>query len=333
MKILFTGMASSHCSKPKNVSFFTALSDLLSETAEVVWAAPKFSWTKEDLDQFDYIFFGLTPPTSLSANNLYPALNVLSEMFLSPKLILIADGAQMWQYKNSFEAFKRDYKILLGSFYSKRAGYSQAVASPKFLEKLVAHMIVSPWPKTMYPQLPWDSGEKIHSLLGFVSKDSIFGFNLDSTLLSPSIPRIGRSDFWSAENIKSSWIEKTQATLSLPISPNKTKRNTDDLEVLDNIEKSIGLLIPPQEREVGTWWNSRFIQAMNTGTPVITLWQETIKFDASWGKLGYQIEDMAPAERSSIATQQRHSYESAIPLESEVKQNLLNILIESKVER
>jgi hypothetical protein len=333
MKILFTGMASSHCSKPKNVSFFTALSDLLSESAEVVWAAPKFSWTKESLDQFDYIFFGLTPPTSLSANNLYPALNLLSEMFSSPKLVLVADGAQMWQYKNSFEALKRDYKILLGSFYSKRAEYAYAVDNPKFLEKLVAHMVVSPWPKTLYPRLPWDSGSKIQSLLGFISKDSIFGFNLDATLLSPSVPHIGRSDFWSAENVKSSWLEKIQATLSLPISPNKTKRNTDDLQVLDNIERSVGLIIPPQEREVGTWWNSRFIQALNTGTPVITQWQDTINFDPSWGKLGYQIEDMSPAERSSIASQQRYSYESAVPTSIEARQELLNILIESKVER
>lgn len=333
MKILFTGMASSHCSKPKNVSFFTALSDLLSESAEVVWAAPKFSWTKENLDQFDYIFFGLTPPTSLSANNLYPALNLLSEMFLSPKLVLVADGAQMWQYKNSFEAFKRDHKILLGPFYSKRSEYAHAVDNPKFLEKLVAHMIVSPWPKTLYPRLPWDSGVKIHSLLGFSTKESILGFNLDATLLSPSVPHIGRSDFWAAENVKSSWLEKVQATLSFPISPNKTKRNTDDLQVLDNIERSVGLIIPPQEREVGTWWNSRYIQALNTGTPVITQWQDTINFDPSWGKLGYQVEDMSPAERSSIASQQRYSYESAIPTLSEARQELLNILIESKVER
>jgi hypothetical protein len=333
MKILFTGMASSHSAKPKNVSFFTALSDMVSNYGEVVWAAPKLSWTASDLDEFDYIFFGLTPPTSLSANNLYPALNLLGEMFLSPKLILVADGAQMWQYKNSFEALKRDYKILLGPFYSKRTGHLQAVENPKFLESLVAHMSESTWPKTIYPKLPWDRGTKISTLLPFISPSRIFGFNLDSTLLVESTPRIGRSDFWSAENMKSTWLDKTQATLSFPISPNKVKKTTDDNQILKNIESSVGLIIPPQEREVGTWWNYRLIQAMNTGTPVVSNWQEIIGFDQSWGKLGYQIEDMSPAERAATAAQQRHSYVAAIPSREEAQEHLRNLLIESNLER
>lgn len=333
MKILFTGMASSHCIRPKSVSFFTALSDLVSEFAEVVWDSPKMSWTATDLNDFDYIFFGLTPPTSLSANKLYPALNLLSTMFLSPKLILVADGAQMWQYKNSFEALKRDYRILLGSFYSKRADYSSAVSDPRFLEVLVAHLTVSDWPKTIYPQLPWDPGKKIFSLLSFITPSKITGINIDSTLMSEALPRIGRSDYWSAENIKSSWIEKIQGTLSFPISPNKTKKFTEDAQVIDNIQSSVGLLIPPQDREVGTWWNYRMFQAMNTGTPVVTQWQDAVYFDQSWAKLGYQIEDMSPAERALVAAQQRSSYLAAIPGPREAKENLINILIESNVER
>jgi hypothetical protein len=333
MRILFTGMASSHCTKPKNTSFFVALSDLASEFAEVVWDSPKFSWTREDLDKFDYIFFGLTPPTSLSANKLYPALNLLSQMFTSPKLILVADGAQMWQYKNSFEALKRDYQILLGSFYSKRAEYSRAVANPKFLETLVAHMTDSPWPKTIYPRLPWGSSQKVKTLLSFIPENRIVGVNLDSTLIGPELPRIGRSDYWAAENMKSSWLEKVEAGLSFPISPNKPKRSATDEGILANIENSVGLIIPPQDREVGTWWNYTLFQALNSGTPVVTQWQDTIAFDQSWGKLGYQIEDMTPAERASIAAQQRYSYLAAIPTKLESQEHLRNLLIESNLER
>jgi hypothetical protein len=333
MKILFTGMASSHCTKPKNTSFFVALSDLVSEFADVVWDSPKFSWTRKDLDEFDYIFFGLTPPTSLSANKIYPALRLLSGMFASPKLILVADGAQMWQYKNSFEAVKRDYRILLGPFYAKRSDYSRATESPQFLVDLVKQMETTPWPKTIYPRLPWNPKKKINNLLGFITEDSLFGFNLDASLISQELPRIGRSDYWSAENMKSSWLEKTQAMLSFPVSPNKIKKTTTDEQVLDNIQNSVGLILPPQERDSGTWWNYRIFQAINTATPIITQWQETIDFNPAWGKLGYQIEDMSTSERASVAAQQRYSYISAIPTKTESQEQLRKFLIESNVER
>lgn len=333
VKILFTGMASSHCIKPKNTSFFVALSDLVSDYAEVVWDTPKFSWTRQDLEEFDYIFFGLTPPTSLSANKLYPALRVLNGMFSSPKLVLVADGAQMWQYKNSFEAVKRDYEILLGSFYSKRADYRQAVDAPQFLSSLVDQMTTSVWPKTIYPRLPWSSKKKVAGLLSFITETSLFGFNLDASLITPELPRIGKSDYWSAENMKSSWLEKTQATLSLPVSPNKPKKSTTDEQVLENIRNSVGLILPPQERDAGIWWNYRIFQAINTATPVVTQWQDTTAFSHSWAKLGYQIEDMSTTERASIAAQQRYSYVSSIPTKAESQEQLDNFLIESNLER
>lgn len=333
MKILFTGMASSHCTKPKNTSFFVALSDLVSEFADVVWDTPKFSWTREDLDKFDYIFFGLTPPTSLSANKLYPALRMLNGMFNSPKLILVADGAQMWQYKNSFEALKRDHRILLGSFYSKRSDYARAEANPQFLADLAAKMATDPWPRTIYPRLPWTSKKKVASLLSFIPEESLFGFNLDATLITPELPRIGRADYWAAENMKSSWLEKTQAMLSFPVSPNRIKKSTTDEQALENIQNSVGLLLPPQERDAGIWWNYRIFQAINTATPIVTQWQDTIDFHPAWGKLGYQIEDMTAAERASIAAQQRYSYISAIPSKLESQEQLKKFLLEFNLER
>jgi hypothetical protein len=207
------------------------------------------------------------------------------------------------------------------------------VANPKFLETLVAHMISSSWPRIIYPRLPWGSISKAKSLLSFIPENQITGFNLDSILIGPEVPRIGRSDYWAAENVKSSWLEKVEAGLSFPISPNKPKRNTTDAEISANIENSVGLIIPPQEREVGTWWNYTLFQALNTGTPVVTQWQDTISFDSSWGKLGYQIEDMSPAERVSVAAQQRSSYLAAIPTKLESQEHLRNLLIESNLER
>ena len=333
MKVLITGMASSHCKRPSNTSFFTLLADAISGVADVVWASPSLSWTKKDLDEYDAILFGFIPPTSLSANKIFGAMHLLSLVFDSPKLSIVVDSAQMWQYKNSVEAVKRDPDILLGSFYSKREGYLTARDNKKSIHRAVDYIASDFWPTTLYPSLPWVSDEKVSSILGFLASDQITGLNLDSLLIKTEPARIGRSDVWSIENPKNTWVESISKTLSFPLIHTKMGRKTDDSYALDVLRNSVGLLIPPQERKVGSWWNYRAIQAMNTGTPMSTYWQDTYKFDSSWAILPYQIEDMSPADRQHLAKAQRDSYLSAIPKPVEAVDGLLSNLLDSKKER
>jgi hypothetical protein len=333
MKVLFTGMATSHCNRPENTTFFTLLADAVAEFADVTWASPKLSWTKKDLDGFDAIIFGFIPPTSLSANKLYGAMHTLGLMFDSPKLRLVVDSAQMWQYKNSIGAVKRDISMIFSPFYSKRMDYSLAKESRTYIDKAVAHMESSRWPTVIYPSLPWLDSSRVAQILDFIEEEDLVGVNLDALLIDPEPSRIGRSDSWAVENPKSSWLDALDKTLTYPRLPTKSGRKTDDSYAIDVVRSSIGLIIPPQERKMGTWWNYRMLQAINTSTPITTYWQDTYKFHASWAVLAYQIEDMSPAERQALAKEQRDSYIKAIPLRSVAIRQLKEILLDSGKEK
>lgn len=335
MRVLFTGMASAHCAKPSNVTFFSTLSDVISEFAEVVWAAPKLSWTKEDLDKFDVVIFGLTPPTAMSANKIYGAMHVLGLMYHSPKLRLVLDSQQVWQYKNSLEAVKKDVNVLFNSFFSSKTGYAQAKTdSRKYIELAASYMSSSYWPVTYYPRLPWNTDAKTASLLGFVPTDKLKGINLDSMLLLPEPYSTGsRSNLWSVEDTKRSWYKNLSPTLRYADVDVKLSRALDDSGASVLIRSSMGLIIPPQDRKIGTWWSYKHVQAMNSNTPVATLWQDSIKLDASWAYLPYQLEDISEPERRIIARDQIESYYAAIPSKNRLIEDIRNDLINLTKER
>ena len=330
MKVLFTGMSSSHCKRSTNVTFFRTLADVVSEFAEVTWAAPKLSWTKEDLEKFDVIIFGLTPPTSLSANKIYGAMHVLGLMYHSPKLRLVVDNQQVWQYKNSIEAVKRDINTLFSPFFSKKFGYAEARSEKKTYIELASLYLASEYfPKIYYPRLPWNTNEKVANALGFVSADRLVGINLDSVLLSQEpYSMSSANNFWAVEDTKRSWFTSLNPTLRLKTVDVRLSKTIDDDAAAKTITNSIGLIIPPQERKTGTWWSYKYIQAINSNTPVVTLWQESQNLDHSWAYLAYQIEDMSESERRIVARNQLESYYEAIPstarLIDELREEMLN---------
>lgn len=326
-------MGSHHCKKPANTSFFSILDSVFSKYGKVTWAAPSLSWKKEDLEKYDHIIFGFLPPTSLTANKLYGALHVLGLMFDSPKLKLVVDSPQVWQYKNSINAVLKTPSILFGSFYSKREGYQTAITNPGIVEKSLAHMLVSSWPKIIYPGLPWNTDDKVSSALGFGNNLKVVGLNFDSLYVDPEIPRIGRKNYWSVENIKSSWIEQINKTTIFPKESTKYGKKTDDSYALETIKNSVGLIIPPQERNLITWWNYRIIQALNTSTPIVTRWEDTTNFSDSWSLLPYQVEDMSPAQRQQLAYTQRGVYLEALPSTEELGAEVEKLLLVSTLER
>ncbi len=333
MKILFTGMGSHHCKKPSNFSFFNILDSVLSEYADITWSSPSFSWTKDDLEKYDHIIFGFLPPTSLSANKLYGALHVLGLMFNSPKIKLVVDSPQVWQYKNSINASLKNPSILFGSFYSKREGYNTVLKNPSIVEKAIAHMLVSDWPTIIYPGLPWNSDEKVSTALGFGDSSNTFGVNFDGLFIDPEVPRIGRKDYWAVENIKNSWVDHINKSTVFPKQPTKAGKKTDDTYALDVIRNGMGLIIPPQERNLITWWNYRIIQAFNTSTPIVTDWNETTNFADSWSLLPYQVEDMSPSQRQQLASTQRGVYLESLPSINELGSEVEKILVGSRLER
>lgn len=320
MKVLFTGMASSHCSPSKNVSFFNTIDLALPGDVEKVWLPPKLTWTSSDLEQYDAIFFGFIPPTAISANKIYAAMHVLDLLYDSPKLNLVVDGTQIWQYKNSIQSVKRDVSSLFSAFYSKRADYSKAIKPHNYgsIKSAAAKMESLPFPRVIFPVLPWSTAEESFAKLGFGSSDNYLGLTLDALLLSDEPSYLPKQDRWAVDNLKSSWYRSLSETMVLPGVPLKTGKTLNDFDSDLVIRSSMGLIVTPQDRGVGSWWSYRHIQALNAGTPVVTYWQDTSKFDSSWSVLGYQVEDMTSDQRKELARQQYESYIAGLPTKRQI---------------
>lgn len=330
MKVLFTGMSSSHCKPGKNQSFFKTLAAAYEEFAAVTWAEPKINWTKSDLEAFDQIVFGFSPPTSMGANHLYGAINILNLMYESPKLRLVVDSPQMWQYKNSLRAFKRDPDQIFGSFYANRKNYDEARKSKtrEAAESLAYKLASEVWPTTIVPSLPWHGYEDFDKKVSFISSDSILPINLDSFLLEETTSSIGRANQWAVDNTKSSWFTTTKNTLRFPAISVKNSTKPKDSEAKERINTSMGLLVAPQDRNLGTWWSYRYIQAMNTTTPIATYWQESGRLSPEWSLLGYQLEDMKPYERQHVAFQQIKTYKENIPPKEDATTKLRALVVD-----
>ena len=336
MKILFTGMGSSHCKRTDNTGFFAALADSYGEIAEVVWSPPKLSWTRAELEEFDAIFLGFMPPTSKSANYAYGALHVMNLMYESPKLNLVVDSPQMWQYKNSVNLFKRSPEQIFSSFYEKRFNFHEAKSGKArhSIESLSEKLNSIPWPSSIVPSLPWIDNASAKEKVSFVTPDSIRLINLDSFLLKNASPYLSRSTSWAVSNIKSTWWEKLRPTLrydGIPLSDSPRRAN-DEL-ACSRLKSSRAALLVPQERGTGSWWSYGYIQAMNTSTPVATHWQETLGFSPTWSLLPYNLEDMEPYDLQELASAQKKIYESAIPGRDEMRKALEKLVLESSKER
>lgn len=310
MKILFTGMASHHTKPSANVTFFKTLSERVSTFSTVEWAVPSVTWTKQDLDQYDYVVVGLTPPTSPSANKVYGAMHLINIMYESPKLVLVLDHPQLWQYKHSFNSIDSNPLSIFSSFYSKRREFS--IAKESYVESIAEannKLLTKKWPKTLYPSLPWPSSRNIDKLLGLSAEQSLIPVNLDSFLLSNTDSMDAEvGNHWVSEQPKSEWISSISKLLGLPVEPVSGSRKLSDSDALESIEKSFAFLVAPQGRGVGVWWSYRIIQALNSGTPVLSDWKETHLLGPEWSLLGYELENQTKTDILNIAKLQKKSY-------------------------
>lgn len=315
MRVLVTGMASSHTKPSANTSFFGTLVGVVEKFATVEWATPSITWTKEFLDQYDSVLVGVIPPTSLGANKVYGAMHTINIMYDSPKLRLVVDHPQIWQFKSSLASIDRDVANIFSPFYTKRREFKMALAADTQLsiKSAATKLLNTPWPKTIYPAMPWKDAESVSKFISTEGPSSLTGVNLDSYLLTePSVSET-ISNTWVADTPKSSWTKKVSQLLEYPAVPLKiTPRESEDI-VLARLASSFGILVAPHDRGVGTWWSYRYIQAMNCLIPIFSDWRDTGNLSNSWYILGSSIEEANPEERLKIAINQRRDYLNAIP--------------------
>jgi hypothetical protein len=328
MKVLVTGMASSHIKPSTNTTFFGKLVSTIGTFSTVEWATPSVTWTEETLSKYDIVLVGVIPPTSLGANKVYGAMHVINMLYNSPKLRLVLDHPQLWQFKSSLASIDRDVSSIFTPFYSKRREYNLAI-DPTIagnISSAAFKLLSETWPKTIYPALPWSKTETIEKYISAGSTASLYGINLDSFLLENPVISENKIDMWVSESIKSPWSTKLEKLLKFPVVPMKVKANDSDATVYSRISTGLGALVSVHDRGVGSWWSYRYIQALNSGTPVISDWRETNYLDASWNILGSTLEDLSPYDRSRIAENQRESYISAIPNKNEAIEFLKSVI-------
>jgi hypothetical protein len=333
MKILLTGMASSHTSKKvhdKNLGFFGMLHNaLVSDGHEVEFAAPSIAWNEEYLEQYDTIFMGVVPPTSVTANRVYGALSVIEKTFNSSKLRLVVDSPNHWMLEPSLASVLREPQSLFKSFYSKRSEYS-AANNPEVLARLIRacnFLSSSEWPITIYPSLPWKTDESVTDNLPSGAEKVIIGLNFDAAYDKQEFDKEAEtSNVWLTNSPKSKWVSLVSKNIHLPIKPIRTSKKDSDSESLDTIKNSLAVLVAPQDRVGGSWWSPIYIQALNTYKPIATEWREMVGFSTDWAYLPSQIEEMLGSDRLQLALSQREVYLDSISTTEETLQTLNNLL-------
>jgi len=333
MKILLTGMASGHTSEKAhqhNQGFFGTLHTALSALGhEVVWQASSVSWTKDNLESYDKIFVGVVPPTALSANKAYGALSVIDLMWNSPKLRLVVDQPQHWLLDASLNSVLKSPKSLVKPFYFRRSEYSLA-SKPETLKRLVnacGLLKSEAWPITIYPGLPWKSDESVSNYLPAGAEGSLIGMNFDRTNDLSNVTDIFKpEDLWTSNDNATRWSSNIGHQVEHEIVNAKQSKRDNDGVVFERISESRGFVLTPQERHGGTWWSPMIMMALNSQTPIVTEWRETLEFSKNWSHLAPNIEHMQPDERYAVAKLQKQDYLDAIPTREEALETLANLL-------
>jgi hypothetical protein len=325
-KVFLTGMSApqaSSSSNKKSLTFAGVLDKVLTSAGhEVTWASPSVYMTKESLDKFDAVLVGISPLTSVGANRVYGALSVINSLKDTDKLTLFVDTPTPSQIEVSLRAVITNPETLTKSFFSYRKEYSNVIADKDLLNSVLSgakYLYENDWATTLYPKLPWKSDIK----LAPNAKTNLVGVNLDSHIILETDVESDRRPKWVIDNLTTTWAKSTTAALSLPNSLMKWNKGWTDEQVAEQILRSIGAIVSPDKRD-GTYWSYRYIQAINSNTPVVTDWKESHLIGDAWNILATNIESMSQEKRDLVAMAQRESYVANIPSKQQAVEILQN---------
>ena len=318
-----TAPQASENANARNLGFVGVLNAVLSDAGhEVTWISPSVHMTKESLNQFDSVIVGVTPITSVGASRAYGALSLIGHLWGDSKLTLLIDAPSSSQIEPSFRSVVTNPASLTKSFFSNRKEYSTVLADASISARLhsaVGHLLNEEWPTTIYSSLPWSAQEDVK--LPANAKKNLVAVNLDAHLIQENPVAVDRRQKWVVDAPSTPWSSAVLKTLELPNSLMKWNKGWDDNQVMDQFTRSIGALITSHKKD-GTWWTYRYVQALNSNTPVATDWKFSSRIGAAWSSLASAIESMSQQKRDLLATAQREAYLANIP----GKQTALNIL-------
>lgn len=329
-KIFLTGMSAPQASPSanlKSLSYAGIINQVLTSAGhEVVWASPSVYMTREVLEEYDAILVGVSPITSMSANRVYGALNVIQTMWDSEKLTLFIDTPTPSQIEISLKSVITNPDSLIKPFFSYRKEYSNVVADKQIFKNAlnaINLLYEADWQKTIHARLPWKSLDSIK--LAPNVKKNLIGLNLDSYVISDLDSSEERAHKWVYDSNDSNWYKTVTQLLKLPTLPMKVSKGSVDTDIYNQMKRSIGVLISPDKRD-GTGWSYRYAQALNAKTPIVTDWKESGVLGSAWAVLGYSIEEMSQSKRDLVSLAQKESYLTQIPNKKDALKSLESIL-------
>ena len=340
MKVLITGSTAQQCST-RTASRTPTFSSLVAKglhdsDVDVSIEEPSIYTTYEQLEQYDTVLVGVAPPTSLSANKIYPAFSIAEKARKIGNLALFIDAPEPYKIQSSLKSCYLNNSDLQKSFYERRKSYSHLVDDKNFREEIqsfVSYLYTEKWPTTLYPAFGWSADKSSAKSVSGLDSTNFFPVMVDSYLLSEISPTKEfhmTHEYWTCDSMKTQWSSEVISTLTYDVVPTRLNRWETEEDTLERVRKSIGTLISTY-RSGESWWSPALSQSLSMGVPVITDWRNTAHLGSEWGYLASSIEEMSDVERFAVAEAQTSTYLKSIPTWQESIENLLHLFSLNKL--
>lgn len=342
MKILLTGCTAQQVnpqSHRKAANFSGLLWDALrgDERNEVFWQEPSVEMATQDLRKFDQVIVGIAPITALGANRAYGAYSIIERLWDDKKLKLLIDAPDPIKMQTASRSIIDHPENLTKDFFSYRKEFRLA-KQPEIAARIVngVNLLVNgTWPTTIVPGLPWKSSRSVEMQLPLGAVGRVQTLNLDYQLFdrwdNPDALTSTRRDEWALEKgTLTYWADRLNVSLPKRELP-RTFRVETDTAAVDQLSESIGCLIGPSR--AGTWWNTRYAQALSQRAAVFTDWHDSQYLGAAWMQLPGPFEMMDESGRVKLVQEQYEEYRDTTPNHETAMARITELLGSKKLTR
>jgi len=314
MKILITGSTSQQASQ-RAAERFPTFASMMAEALrrngdEVDFVEPSFKFTKQYLSIYDLVIVGITPPTSVAANKVYPAFAVANRAKELGILALFIDAPEPFKIVSSLKSCFTGKTDLFKSFYSKRKEYELVKADPELQAEVISFnefLYKKEWPVTLYPSLPWTSSYSVTRGVPNIKEENLFGVNFDYQIFEETkTVEPANAQWWSAD-VVNTWTKSIAATVKNVVLPVRESSWQSNDVVEENLQKSVGL-IATVYRAREPWWSAYIAKALALKKPVVTDWLHSGSLDPSWDYLASTVEELTEEQRTELAERQADVY-------------------------
>lgn len=334
MKVLITGCSAQQASNKHAQRTPTFASLLVKAFADAGVVAdhvePSISYTEEQLSKYDLVVVGITPPTSITANKIYPAFAMAARARKIGNLALMIDAPDSMKIQPSLKACYADPKSFYKDFYNRRKNYSDVVQDLDLQQEIqgfVRFLIEDKWPTTFYPVFPW-STKKFAEYLPNLDQEKLVPVSVDSYLIiqAPAAQNYYETKkYWTCDGLQTPFGVAHSKMIRHSVEPTRETKWEPQAETLARIRGSIGTLVATYRNDE-SWWSPALAQSLSQNVPVVHDWKLTRHLGPEWNHLATNIEDMDSAGRLDVAFHQKQSYLKSLPSHEETSQRLLATL-------